>query len=661
MYESSFGFSASPFQLSPDPSFYFESKGHGHALAYLRYGAYQGEGFIVVTGEIGAGKTTLVRALLSELDPAKVVAAQLVSTQLEAGDLLKSILTAFGIKSPTNASKATLIASLEAYLTLLAMNGRRALLIVDEAQNLGREAVEELRMLSNFQLEHHALLQSFLIGQPELRQLLQSDSMEQLRQRVIASCHLGPLDAEETRAYIEHRLRRVGWDGRPHFEPGTLDAVHRASGGIPRRINLLCSRLLLGASLSGSEEIGLALAEQAIQEMRQETGDAAERPAPARAATVAPPLPREAAESPFIRRYREPGVEPIHPVLFVAETALDWLKCRALGNALDELACERTPVYVAAHAAAEFAGEDTALQHLDAPVLEVDLGVPSRDGAERTAAVLGRFDRLLLELAPCAVVLVGHGDGALACALAARKRDLPVVRIDAGAQVPEIGAAEVLNAGLIDQLASLLVTSRVSAHATLIKRGAAAERVLCLGSLVLNVVHLQRDCAPTAAEVLQVLALDLTPKLVDAPFGVMTLAVAPGDSLGLDAVIFLESMRKSVPVLWMVDAATETALRSAGLVDRLRKAQVAIVPWLNPLGVVSLIAAGTWLVCGRNRALADVAEALGVPCIELAAGTAAAKHARRLCADLGSTRRSAAEWDGGPARRMAEEIRRLAT
>ncbi len=659
MYESSFGFSASPFQLSPDPSFYFESKGHGHALAYLRYGAYQGEGFIVVTGEIGAGKTTLVRALLSELDPAKVVAAQLVSTQLEAGDLLKSILTAFGIKSPSGASKATLIASLEAYLTLLAMNGRRALLIVDEAQNLGREAVEELRMLSNFQLEHHALLQSFLIGQPELRQLLQSDSMEQLRQRVIASCHLGPMDVDETRAYIEHRLRHVGWDGRPRFEPGTLDAVHRASGGIPRRINLLCSRLLLGASLTGSEEIGLALAEQAIQEMRHETGDAAAKPAPTRAVVAAAPA-REATEVPFIRRYREAGVEPASPVLFVAETALDWLKCRALGNALDELACERTPVYVAAHAAAEFAGEDTALQHLEAPVLEVDLGVPSREGAERTAAVLSRFDRLLHELAPRAVVLVGHGDAALACGLAARKRELPVVRVDAGAQVPEIAAAEVLNAGLIDQLASLLVTSRVSAHAALIKRGVAAERVLCLGSLMLNVAHLQRDCAPSAAEVLPLLALDLTPKLVDAPFGVMTLAVAPGDSLGLDAVLFVESMRKGTPVLWMVDAATETALRSAGLVDRLRKAQVAIVPWLNPLEVVSLLAASTWLLCGRNRVLADVAEALGVPCIELAAGPSAAKHARRLCADLGSTRRSPAAWDGGPARRMAEEIRRIA-
>ena len=157
MYESHFGLSAPPFQLSPDPSFYFESKGHANALAYLRFGAYQGEGFIVVTGEIGAGKTTLVRALLSELDTEKVVAAQVVSTQLEAGDLLKSILAAFGVPS-NGLTKAELIASLEAYLTVLATRGQRALLIIDEAQNLNLEAVEEMRMLSNFQFDQHALL-----------------------------------------------------------------------------------------------------------------------------------------------------------------------------------------------------------------------------------------------------------------------------------------------------------------------------------------------------------------------------------------------------------------------------------------------------------------------------------------------------------------------
>ena len=273
MYESHFGFSGSPFQLNPDPAFYFDSRGHSNALAYLKFGAHQGEGFIVVTGEIGAGKTTLVRTLLEGLNPDQVVAAQVVSTQLESSELLQAILMAFGVGS-SSTSKAHLIASLEAFLTGLAAKGRRALLIIDEAQNLRHEAVEELRMLSNFQLGKYGLLQSFLVGQPELRGLLQSKSMEQLRQRVIASCHLGPLDQAETRAYIEHRLRRVGWNGEtPKFEAGALDRIHYWTGGVPRKINRQCNRMLLGAFLANANSISLALVDETATELRNEIGE----------------------------------------------------------------------------------------------------------------------------------------------------------------------------------------------------------------------------------------------------------------------------------------------------------------------------------------------------------------------------------------------------
>lgn len=286
MYESFFGLSGPPFQLSPDPAFYFDSRGHSHALAYLKFGVYQGEGFIVVTGEIGAGKTTLVRTLLEGLDAAQVVAAQVVSTQLESTDLLRSILTAFGIPPRGGGSKAELIASFEAFLTALAAAGRRALLIVDEAQNLNSCAIEELRMLSNYQLGRHALLQSFLVGQPELRSLLESPSLEQLRQRVIASCHLGPLDRAETRAYVEHRLHLVGWSGRPRIEPPAFDEIHRWTGGIPRRINLLCNRVLLGAFLAGEEEVSGVQVERIARELRGEVGESA----PVPAVPVAPPV-----------------------------------------------------------------------------------------------------------------------------------------------------------------------------------------------------------------------------------------------------------------------------------------------------------------------------------------------------------------------------------
>jgi putative secretion ATPase (PEP-CTERM system associated) len=276
MYESFFKFKGKPFQLNPDPSFFYGSRGHKRAMAYLEYGLHQSEGFIVITGEIGAGKTTIVRSLLEQLDPNKVVAANLVSTQIDANDMLRMVAAAFGVPSRT-LDKAGLLLALETFLVSVAASGKRALLIVDEAQNLTPAAVEELRMLSNFQLEDHALLQSLRVGQPEFRDIMQSGEMQQLRQRVIASYHLGPLDSQETRGYIEHRLGHVGWNSDPAFEPGAYTAIYGYTGGIPRKINTLCDRLLLGAYLSERHTIGEADVREVIDELKEEFAAAGAR------------------------------------------------------------------------------------------------------------------------------------------------------------------------------------------------------------------------------------------------------------------------------------------------------------------------------------------------------------------------------------------------
>jgi len=272
VYETFYGFTGKPFQLNPDPAFFFGSRQHRRAMAYLEYGVHQNEGFIVVTGDVGAGKTTIVRNLLAKLDANQVVAGNLVSTQLDAEDTLRLVASAFGLRTK-DVEKSDLLLALEAFLVSLCQQGKRALLIVDEAQNLTPRAVEELRMLSNFQLETHALLQSFLVGQPEFRRTMQSPHMLQLRQRVIAACHIGPMDADETRGYVEHRLKCVGWTGNPHFQPEAYEAIFRATGGIPRRINAVCDRLLLSGYLAGKQDFTRDDVEMVAREMHDETVD----------------------------------------------------------------------------------------------------------------------------------------------------------------------------------------------------------------------------------------------------------------------------------------------------------------------------------------------------------------------------------------------------
>ena len=186
---------------------------------------YQGEGFLVITGEVGPARPHWCAPCSRNSTPKAIVAAQIVSTQLEADDLLRSVAKAFGIRVPQE-DKASLLASIEAFLLMLFQQNKRALLVVDEAQNLNAGSIEELRMLSNFQCGDQALLQSFLVGQPELRNLMRSPAMEQFRQRVIASYHLGPLDEDETRGYIEHRLHRVAWKGNPEFDPSAIHAIY---------------------------------------------------------------------------------------------------------------------------------------------------------------------------------------------------------------------------------------------------------------------------------------------------------------------------------------------------------------------------------------------------------------------------------------------------
>lgn len=309
MYIEQFGLTAQPFQLTPDARFWFESRTHKKAMAYLGYGLAQGEGFITVTGEIGAGKSTLVAHLLASIDPERLNAISLVSTQVEGDDMLR--LTAQRLGLDTRAvDKARLLDAVEQQLEEELRAGKRTLLIVDEAQNLPVSALEELRMLSNFQIAGKALIQIVLLGQPEFRDKLASPGLEQLRQRVIASHHLEAMGDDEVEAYVRHRLGLVGWQGRPEFAEAAFAALHAFTGGIPRRINQLAHRLMLHAAVEGIAMIGARTVEAVATDMGADVSPAAPDGLDAVAAS-APTEPSPVPERVLpLRSARPPLAEP---------------------------------------------------------------------------------------------------------------------------------------------------------------------------------------------------------------------------------------------------------------------------------------------------------------------------------------------------------------
>lgn len=269
MYSTFYKLTGKPFQLTPDPRFFFGSSGHQKAMAYLQYGLHQGEGFVVITGDIGTGKTTLIGHLLDQLDSSKYFPAKVVSTQLDANDTLRMILSTLGLTTRAT-DKATLLANFERFLLENHRRGRRVVVIVDEVQNLPMKSLEELRMLSNFQFDNASTVQFCLLGQPQFRATLASEDLVQLRQRVVASYHLGPLSVEETRAYIEHRLQTVGWSSDPVITDEAYARIHEATAGVPRQINLLCDRLLLCGLLEELHELDGRVVGSVAREMSLE-------------------------------------------------------------------------------------------------------------------------------------------------------------------------------------------------------------------------------------------------------------------------------------------------------------------------------------------------------------------------------------------------------
>ncbi|CAG1020185.1 AAA family ATPase [Methylomonas sp. LL1] len=269
MYDGFYNLSQKPFQLSADPDFFFQSSVHKRALAYMQYGLTQGEGFVLVTGSPGTGKTMLVKSLIQNLNKDKLLIGVMVTSQVGPEDTLRLVASTFGFQYLHN-DKASLLTSFEKFIVEKAREGRRLLLIVDEAQNLPKQSLEELRMLTNLDVNGAPVFQVFLIGQPELKRTIYAADMEQLKQRIVSTYHLDPLDVEETKDYILFRLQTAGWQGKPEFHHGVFADIHEFSAGIPRRINSICDRLLLFGYLEELSVLDSGAVEKVISEVKEE-------------------------------------------------------------------------------------------------------------------------------------------------------------------------------------------------------------------------------------------------------------------------------------------------------------------------------------------------------------------------------------------------------
>ncbi len=266
MYPTYFGLSEAPFSITPDPHYLFLSKRHQEALAHLLYGAGENGGFLQLTGEVGTGKTTVCRAFLEQL-PEQVDVALILNPALTVPELLHTICDEFGIPVPAGeTSNKVMMDRLNQYLLDAHARGRRPLLMIDEAQNLSAQVLEQVRLLTNLETPKHKLLQIFLVGQPELRDLLDRKGLRQVAQRITARYHLLPLDRRETRSYIQHRLAVAGAAQNP-FTRAALRNISRLSSGVPRLINILCDRALLGAYATQQRQVNARIVRRAAREL----------------------------------------------------------------------------------------------------------------------------------------------------------------------------------------------------------------------------------------------------------------------------------------------------------------------------------------------------------------------------------------------------------
>ena len=679
MYESHFGITGPPFQLSPDPTFYFDSKGHHRALVEIRRGLADKTGFVVVSGEIGAGKTTLVRTLLEEMDASRFAVGQILSSQLDGEELLRAILIAFGV-APQDESPAQLTAAVQRQFATLAKDGWRPVLIIDEAQNLHPDAFRLLVDLDRDSVPGRVPPKLFLVGQPELRTLVESDELRALRERVQVSCHLGPLDANETGHYIQHRLAKVGWSGVPSFEDGAFAEIHRWTQGIPRRVNLLCNRLMLSRFLSGQTQIDAATVEATARDLRSEIGDTGPEPKAVRAiepevlvnaapelatlpiakaastlappapmarevppvpATTAPPIapgpPSVVAEEPaakpttVLRRDRRrpgpsaPQLPPMAvrgdgsgPLLCVVGGQADHLKALALMSALAERSDVPAVMLVRAAAGDAIERNGELFAAIDRGRI-IDLGLGDGTEVGRAAELMKRFEFVVDHCEPAAVIIFDAAEVALYAGLVARSKAVPVVHIGAGLRAREPADPANVPRKLTDHLADLLYTPEADAHARLTREGIPADRIRFAGNLLVDTLQTALRSSLDARGAGDELGA-ARQFLGDAHgYGVVVIDalanVVDRQTLS-DLVTILRQVSRDLPLIWPMHRRTRDQLAKFRFDAFIAGERIACVEPQRYAPFVGLLANAT-CVLSDSWNVQEEATALGITCLTL--------------------------------------------